>query len=315
MVQRKGTSVRGKKIRIISSALLTVLAAAALYAIYRNGGAWLSSIENHQWSLDIPRLAASALLLACTLAFTPRGWVMICRGMGSEIETSQLYAAWYASQLGRYVPGKVWLFAGRAGFLKAKGMKASRALATTAYELFFTMASVGLFSLVAVLLIPDLLSGGGAKAAVTAAAAAILLLPLLHPVQKILCRKRGISVDTLPSRSDTIRITLFYAVLWAGRGVSLYLLLTGTGIEIAEPARALAAAPLSWLAGYIVIVVPGGVGIREAAAAAIAAPEAVAPAALALAGQRVFMALAELLLALFTSKKIIHAGGTNAAER
>jgi len=307
--------MRGKKVRTIASFLLAVLAAAALYAIYRNGGAWLVSIENHRWSLDIPRLAVSALLLAFTLALTPRGWIMICRGMGSDIEASQLYAAWFASQLGRYVPGKVWLFAGRAGFLKAKGMKASRALATTAYELFFTIASVGLISLLSVLLRPDLLSGGAAKTAFTAAAAAVLLLPLLHPVQKILCRKKGISVDSLPSRSDTIKITLFYAVLWMGRGISLYLLLTGAGIDITEPARALAAAPLSWLAGYIVIVVPGGVGIREAAAAAIAAPEAVAPAALALAGQRVFMALAELLLALFTSKKIIHAGGTNAAER
>lgn len=307
--------MRKEKLRVIASVLLIILSAAALYAVYTNGEGWLSSLKNHTWSLNIPRLVISALLLLCTLALTPHGWVMICRGMGSSIETSQLYSAWYASQLGRYVPGKVWLFAGRAGFLKAKGMKASRAAATTAYELFFTVASVGLISLFTALLAPDLLSGTAVRTAGLVAAGTVLLLPLLHPVQRLLCRKKGIPVDTLPSPLETLKITLFYAALWAGRGVSVYLLLTGTGIEVTEPVRALAAAPLSWLAGYIVVIVPGGIGIREAAAAAIAAPAAMAPAAASLAGQRLFMALAELLLALFTSKKIIHAGGTNAAER
>lgn len=303
----------GTKFRRVSGVLLAVLTAAALFALFEKGGDWLGSIGNHNWVLSFPRLAVSALLLVLTLALTPQGWVMICRGMGSDIRTSQLYAAWYASQLGRYIPGKVWLFAGRAGFLKARGMKASRAAATTAYELLFTVASVGLLSLFMTLLSPDLFQGSGVRTAGIVGAVSLLLLPLLHPVQKIICRKRGIQLDTLPSAGDAARITLFYAALWAGRGASLYLLLTGVGITQVQPAGALAAAPLSWLAGYIVVIVPGGIGVREAAAAAIAAPAAMAPAAAALAGQRLFMALAEVLLALFTSKKLIRDGGNDAA--
>lgn len=300
------------KLQFAVTALLAVLAAFALYALYRNGGAWLSSIKEHPWSLNIPRLAVSALILAVTLALTPHGWVMICREMGSSIDSAELYAAWYASQLGRYIPGKVWLFAGRAGFLKAKGMKTSRAAATTAYELFFSVASVGLVSLCAAVLTPGLISGTTEKAAVTAAAAAVLLLPLLHPVQKILCRKRGISVESLPSPAGTVKIIVFFAALWVARGGALYLLLTGAGMENIQPVRALAAAPLSWLAGYIVVIVPGGLGVREAVAAALAAPGAIAPAAVVLAGQRIFMAVNELLLAVFTSKKIIPTRGDNA---
>jgi len=315
MVQGKGPSVRERRIRTIGFILLLVLCAAALYALHSNGGAWISSLQNHQWSLNVPRLAASALMLMITMALTPRGWIMICRAMGSETDSAQLNAAWFTSQLGRYIPGKVWLFAGRAGFLKAKGMNGSRALATTAYELFFTVASVGLVSLFSALLVPDLVSGAAARTTGIAAACTMLMLPLLHPVQRFLCRRRGIPLDTLPSPGEAVKVTLFYTALWLGRGLSMYLLLTGAGIEAVQPVRALAAAPLSWLAGYIVIVVPGGIGIREAAAAAIAAPQALAPAALALGGQRLFMALIELLLALFTSGKFLNAGGSNAADK
>ncbi|MCD6587548.1 MAG: hypothetical protein J7K88_03260, partial [Candidatus Fermentibacteraceae bacterium] len=62
----------------------------------------------------------------------------------------------------------------------------------------------------------------------------------------------------------------------------------------------------------IVFFVPGGIGVREAVAASIAAPGLVAPAALAIAGQRVFMAAAELVLALLNSGKVkFTSGGTD----
>lgn len=305
MVPGQRSSVTKKTLHIITVSVLLIMAAAAAYALYRNGSSWLSSIQGHQWVLNIPRLTASAVILSVSLILTPAGWVMICRGMGSKIPSAELFAAWFSSQLGRYIPGKIWLFAGRAGFLKARGMNGARAAATTAYELFFTVASVGFVSVAVLFTTPDLLSGGTARTAALTAASFMILLPLLHPVQKLICRKRGIPVNTLPSAAEAIKISAFYALLWAARGLSIYLLLTGTGIVSAEPARSVAAAPLSWLAGYIVVFVPGGIGIREAAAAAIAAPAAVAPAALALAGQRIFMTVAEVLLALFTSKKII----------
>ncbi|MCK5037398.1 MAG: hypothetical protein KAS73_15980, partial [Candidatus Sabulitectum sp.] len=56
--------------------------------------------------------------------------------------------------------------------------------------------------------------------------------------------------------------------------------------------------------GYIVFFVPGGVGVREAAAAAIAAPMLIAPAAVVIAGQRLFMAMVEVILALLNSRKV-----------
>ncbi len=292
------------KITLISRIALFLLAALAAFFIWKNGGSWLEEVGRYNWQLNIGELAVSAVLLTVSLALTPSGWVLICRSMGSKIPVGEMFAAWYASQLGRYIPGKIWLFAGRAGFLKARGMKAGKAAATTAYELFFTVASIGLLVIVLAVISPEVFQHTGGRTAAIAAASAILLLPLLHPVQSFLCRKKGIDAGELPSIKTAAAATLLYAFLWTVRGLSLFLLLKGAGLTELHFSHSLAAAPLSWLAGYIVFFVPGGLGVREAAAAAIAAPMLIAPAAVVIAGQRLFMAMVEVILALLNTGKV-----------
>ncbi len=215
----------GKKLALMSRIALFILAGTAAIIIWKNGGSWLEEIDRYSWNLNTGELVLSAVLLAASLSLAPSGWVLICRSMGSEIPAGEMFAAWYASQLGRYIPGKIWLFAGRAGFLKARGMKAGRAAATTAYELFFTVASIGLFVIVLAAISPEVFQHTGGKTAAMAAASAILLLPLLHPVQSFLCRKKGIDPGRLPSVRTSVTATLIYAFLWLVRGLSLFLLL------------------------------------------------------------------------------------------
>lgn len=304
MVPGKGPALTSKKLQTTIKILLALLAAVALYTIFRNGANWLESIQGYSWKLNPLMLLLSAVLLAVSLILAPAGWAVISKSMGSESNTRDLFAAWYASQLGRYIPGKVWLFAGRAGFLKSRGMNTGRAAATTAYELFFNVASVGFIALSLSLMIPDIHFSGTERTALLAAGAALLLTPLLHPVQRFLCRKKGIPYNSLPTPAVSFKASVLFTLLWLLRGLALYFLLKGTGITCTDTGRSLIAAPLSWFAGYIVVIVPGGIGVREAAAAIISAPAAVVPATAVIAGQRIFMALIEVLLALISSKRI-----------
>ena len=296
--------MNAKKLALFSKICLFALAGLGLFFVWKNGSSWMEEVSRYSWHLNACQLILSAILLTLSLGLTPSGWVVICRSMGSNVPTTELFAAWYSSQLGRYIPGKIWLFAGRAGFLKARGMKLGRAGATTAYELFFTVASIGLIVIVLVLVSPDVFLHSGGRAAAVAAASAILLLPLLHPVQKYLCRKKGIDHEELPSLKTAALAVIIYSILWLVRGLSLFLLLCGSGLTGLSFIQSLAAAPLSWLAGYVVFFVPGGIGVREAAAAAIAAPGLIAPAAIVIAGQRLFMAAVEVSLALLNTGKI-----------
>ncbi len=294
----------GKKITLISKILLFLVATIAVFLIWKNGGVWYEEIHKHQWNLNIGQLVTSAVLLTFSLVLTPSTWVLICRSMGSKVPGKELFAAWYSSQLGRYIPGKIWLFAGRAGFLKANGMKIGRAAATTVYELFFSVASIGLIVIILALTSPEIFQQTGGQIPAIIASSFVFLLPLLHPVQNYFCRRKGIDPDFLPTVNTTITATLIFSSLWLIRGLSLFLLLKGAGLNNIYFSYSVAAAPLSWLAGYVAFFVPGGIGVREAAAAAIAAPLLISPAAVVIAGQRIFMAIIEVFLALLSTGKL-----------
>ncbi len=269
--------------------------------IWLSGGEWLSSARAFPWDPDPLLLAGSSLLLLAGLAASPEGWVMVCRQRAITMPRRELYAVWFASQLGRFIPGKIWLFAGRIGLLKSRGYSVAKTASTLVLELLFSTAAVGVVALIAGVFHPGIAENPSMRWAVTSAGVAVALLPFLSPLQKLVFRIKGISFRPVPLR-HAIEVTLFYTITWVVRGVALWMWFRGMGLDEAGLLDSMAAAPLSWLAGYIVVLVPGGLGVREAAAALIALPASLlVPGVAAAGGQRIIMTIWELSLAGFTA--------------
>lgn len=269
--------------------------------IWTRGGEWLESAREFPWEPDPLLLAISSLLLLTGLAVSPEGWVMVCRQRGIALTRRELYAVWFGSQLGRFIPGKVWLFAGRIGLLKARGYSMAKTASTLVLELLFSTAAVGIMALAVGFFHPGIAASPTMRWSLAAAGAAVALLPLLTPLQKLVFKVRKISFRPVPLR-HSLRVTLFYTATWIVRGFALWLWFRGMGLHEAGLLKCMAAAPLSWLAGYIVILVPGGLGVREAAAALIALPlSLLAPGIAAAGGQRIVMTIWEIGLAAITA--------------
>lgn len=264
------------------------------------GGRWLESAREFPWKVDPLLLALSSILLLVGLFISPEGWVMVCRERGINLSRRELYAVWFGSQLGRFIPGKVWLFAGRIGFLKARGYSVAKTASTLVLELLFSTAAVGFMAFFVGVFNPGITGNPTIRWAIAAAGIAAAMLPLLSPLQKLAFRVKKVSFRPV-SPGHSIRVTLFFTGTWIVRGTSMWMWFQGMGLN-AGPLECMAAAPLSWLAGYIVILVPGGLGVREAAAALIALPVAlVAPGIAAAGGQRIIMTVWEIGLAVFTA--------------
>lgn len=291
--------MRWKRLFGVSSAALLALAVA--FAAWQIAHRWSDisgSFRDAAWDPDPVRLTASALLLFCGLAMNPVGWILISRDLGASTSRGRLAGAWFASQLGRYIPGKIWLFAGRIGFLRSEGLSLPRAAAAAVWEVLASFASVGLVALPAVLL-----AGGdlptALRTASTAGSAALVLLPLLGPVQRLAFRLKGVEGFTGVRLSTSLRAVAAYSAAWVSRGVSIWLWIGGLGLSTRGLWSAVAAAPLSWLAGYIVVFVPGGIGVREAATAAMCdGGSGIAPVMAAVFGQTLLMAVFEVVMAL-----------------
>ena len=291
------------RVRLAARVLLFLLIAAAVVIVIRNGEKWLEQIGSFSWQLDWTAMTVSVLLLGISYYFIPVGWMILSRSAGCEEGNSELRRVWFLSQLGRYIPGKVWLFAGRAAFLKSNGLTGYRATMVPFLELLYTAAGVGIAAVV-----PLVLSGGAVfssatlRGAVIAAGTAVAVIPFLKPIQKKLYRLKYGSVPErlpLPDLRESAVLLLLYSVLWWVRGISLFLWLRGFGFSGIGFFLCLSAAPLSWLAGYIVFIVPGGIGVKEAATVALIAPPGSAGPVLAVvAGQRLILSVIEVFSAL-----------------
>ncbi len=287
---------------------LILLLSAVIWLLIVNGSKWLQQIENFEWQPDWFLLATSALILWISYLLSPIGWVWLSHHAGSKVNAKDLISAWFISQLGRYVPGKIWLFAGRAGFLKSYGLSTFRAISVPFLEVLFTAAAAGLAAIIPIILTEDVsFTDSGLRTVILAAGGCILVIPLLTPMQRWLYRLKYGSIPetlTLPGVTGSLKLILLYSGLWWLRGLTLYLWLKGFGFQSIDFWICCAAAPLSWLAGYIVFIVPGGIGIREATAVALVAPSgATGPVLAVIAGQRIILSFAEVFFALLSTGK------------
>jgi len=295
---------RKRLLRWTGWVLLSCLVLAAGWLIAQRGQSWIQQIRAREWILSWQQLAGAALSLMASIWFIPEGWVMVCRSLGSRERRKRLRGIWFASQLGRYIPGKIWLFAGRASYLRSRGMSTARASLAPLADLFFMAAAAGLTSLV------GLLAWGGEMSPelftiLILASSLALLLPLLRPAQKLLLKTVGRETGTTGpmdmDHREALRLIGLYSGLWALRSLSVYLFLSGFGMEDIGFLPCMAGVPLSWLAGYLAFFVPGGIGVREAALVGILSDGANAgPLLLLVAGHRLLLSLCELALGLLS---------------
>jgi uncharacterized membrane protein YbhN (UPF0104 family) len=211
-------------------------------------------------------------VLASVVAVTAYGlvWPYLLRRLGTRAS-----AAWvllfFKSQLGKYVPGSVWQYAGRVGLARSRGVPVQRALVTVVAEVVLSAAAAGVVGL--------LVFGPRTAALAWAglAALALLALPFRRRPTATLSR-----LSPVLSRWRVDRESLRAGVRAAPSAGALYFLVWGVyGLAFWLTARALFAVPVSelpryvgvfslgWLVGLVAVFAPGGVGVREAVITAL----------------------------------------------
>lgn len=246
------------------------------------------------WPLGLALLSGVLALL-----LTGRVWASLLRGAGASTPPAEAVAAWLGSNLGRYLPGKVWQLGGIAAYLRARGESGSAGLGTSlALQVVVLVIGGGVgvaFAGTAVL--------GGVDPMLTGAVGLALLL-VLHPAVLDVAMRFGARLmgenhpPVAPTPRALARTGVLMLVVWGVYGLGLWALVAGLAPGVA----------LGWLTasgvfagayvtGYLVLVAPGGLIVREGAMAALlVAATGVSPgvgAALAVAA-RLWTTLSEL---------------------
>ncbi len=227
-------------------------------------------------------------------AMTSIGWIWVTMIVARSHNVRHRHAmSWYfTGQLGKYVPGGIWPIVGRAELAVRNGIPRIDAYASTGLSLVTTYAAavvtigIGAAATSGHRLIAILIAIGLLAAYIT------FSQPSLRAAIIRVASRISSSASSLTDPKRFVRLTVLHIPAWLLMSLSTSVTATAFGAHIGI-FDMLFITTTSWLAGFVVVGVPGGIGVREAvftslAGGIIGTPMAVS---LALMSRIVFIAV------------------------
>ena len=221
-------------------------------------------------------LVVHVLLVFTYFTMVPLVWRMVIEASGVSPGPRALIASAFRPNLGKYIPGKLWSVAGRALILRQPApTSASRAVLATLMQYGYEIAGACVFVAVYVWVVP------AAPDAIAALAFPLLLVPIAALAPAPLVRRswaplrRMVSPLEFPDAPPTPRpmIIVVISVQWAVYAASGAALTSSLAdLTLLTLVAVGAAFVVAWLAGFISLLTPGGLGVREGVAIALLAP-------------------------------------------
>jgi len=220
---------------------------------------------------DWTYIGLSGIVVLATYALLVEVWRRIVAEWHAQMSFANAARIWCVSNLGKYVPGKIWQIVAMSKMAEAVKVPP---VAAGGSAILSTVINIAMGCVVAVV------AGWSALNSVTRGHAAlgillavvlvagVMLLPMmLPPMLRVVERVSGrqLSLGDLPRRAVYIAIA-GNVVAWLLYGWSFQLLVHGVlGAAEGTFSQFTAAYALSYVFGYLVFLIPGGVGPREAA--------------------------------------------------
>jgi len=223
-------------------------------------------------------LGSGAIVLVAYLILI-EAWRATLRVWSEPLPFAVAARIWFVSNLGKYVPGKVWQIAAMGAMAQRAGVSATTAVASSL--LVNVVNVVAGFAVIAVTAAGQIAAavgttaeGHGARVAemavvaiAVAGGAALLLAPIAIPRLATLAGRvsgRSVAFPNVPYRAvwtvaaATTAAWLLYGASFAAFAHAITPRATGTAVSY------MAVYTGSYLAGYLALFAPGGVGVREA---------------------------------------------------
>ncbi len=192
-------------------------------------------------------------------------WWLMLRKVQTNIPYLSATSALIYAGLSRFIPGKIWVILSRVYIIKKEGASAEKGFITITYETIMSLLAGIIISLISMTLsrkfdlpkiwfIIILVCG---------------LLIMSHPkflgnILKFTFKKLKRKMPTYPfGYLDTLKFIVFYSVYWVLFSMGVWFLTKSLGICKLSLLTILSAFPVSWVIGFLSIVTPGGLGVRE----------------------------------------------------
>jgi glycosyltransferase 2 family protein len=259
------------------------------------------------WDIHPGWVAASCALVLATYALLIETWRRTLATWGAQVPFVEAARVWSVSNLGKYVPGKVWQISAMAVMMQRLGValpvSATAALLITIANLAAGFAAVCLFGAATGVSSQSTYFLTLAILALTLSALAAAP-PLASRLASVAGRVSGrrLTHAAVPRAAPWIGAVGCF-VAWIGYGIAFRLFALGVvGRTPGGMGAYIAVFTASYLLGYLALFAPGGIGVRELAlttalpAMGLASP---AEAALLTVTSRLWLTVLEVLPGLY----------------
>ena len=212
-------------------------------------------------------LVLSFVFLFAHLLLSVYGWKIIMNLLKAKLDFKSCMRIWFLSQLGRYAPGRIWYLLGRMYLCEKKKISKYTTFVSLMLELAMHVLSA---SFTALIFVPVMIRDGGLVKFLPVFLTIPVGLILLHPkifnffvnIGLKIFRKK--TVELKMKYSSLLGLLAFYMFSWVVNGIGFYLLINSfyaTPLSLILPLTG--AFAVSWIIGFLSLITPSGLGIRE----------------------------------------------------
>jgi uncharacterized membrane protein YbhN (UPF0104 family) len=297
----------------ITFSIKAILILVVCYFVYLKLSENWADVIQYDWSINYELLLLSLLVHLFALLIMSYVWVILISGFGYNVKLKDAFKISYIANLGRYIPGRIWPVFGMAYLAKQIKIEEQTSITSWIVAQFFSLPSAFLLGVVCVLLSPELLDQAGQFLSGSFYLISLLiiilsLLMIFFPAKalgflNILLRKfKKPEVSFELSVKTALSIYIGYIIGWFVYGLSFWLLIISvtSNFDISL-ITAVGSFVLAYQIGYLAIITPGGIGVRELVLTVILNPYlGVLSASIAVAA-RIWNLIVEITAALIAS--------------
>lgn len=294
---------------------LTAAIIIASIALVKMGSEIIDVLAHVNWAL----ITLAILGLTIYQWLNAGTWKDIFSGLGKNVSRADTTRVWIQSETMKWLPGGIWGYGSRVINARKLGADIPTASAALALELSLTVLAWGI---IALWILPtavgqDLVTRGLALAShsviLTALAAfaglGLFALPQVRSAFTKILRRFIPALDGIKLQPRPMaRALSSYLALCVFNGTLLWLITLAVPSLSVPWAAAIGIGGVAWLAGFFAIGIPGGIGVREAALAALLAwhgpMESAVAAAIFFRATQVAAELMALAFSLFLDSRI-----------
>lgn len=254
--------------RRLSLAIRVAVVGVILAFLVRSVAANWEQVGAFDWRIDPWYGIGAVLCFLGAYAMLPFIWRRVLRALGHDLGSGDAWDIYFMGNLGRYVPGKVWVILGVSYLAGKRGVPSRTAAASAVLAQVYSMLSSVVFFFLFLIFSGTIGDYTGLWWYVPGAVGVIVvaLMPgLLERMLNLVLARLGrqpVSVSIRPLTA--LGITCWYACSWVLMGLGFAAGLAAVaGPGMVPVWQAASIYVVAYAAGFLALFAPGGIGVRE----------------------------------------------------